>query len=91
MPKLEDTEWNPPKPGGTSPKWRRVSQSTLLLRSLKPGEVKRLIHEDVRCQRRAGFLDCSLHQEMKRLRKVEGWEIHYYHIEPHEMVVTRIH
>ena len=85
--RVEDAVWEPlRKPSrGNNP-----SESTLAVRTLQVGDVKRIVHDDVVCERaregRGGR--CSLSAAICRLRK-QGWEIEYYHEAPHIMVVRR--
>ena len=81
-PRMEDAEWNPPNSSNIG---RPLSTSARLLRSLKPGQVKRIYHPDVVCQGRT----CTLATMMVRLRKTQGWKVKAYHEAPHVMVVAR--
>jgi len=77
--RIEDAEWNPYKYG------RAQSKSVAFLRSLKPGDVKRIYHPDLQCNKTDGT--CSLTQAITRLRK-EGWKIKAYHEAPHILIVA---
>ena len=85
--RVEDAVWEPwRKPSRGS----KPSESTLALRALQVGDVKRIVHDDVACNPRREGRDghCSLSDSICRLRK-QGWEIEYYHEAPHIMVVRR--
>ena len=69
-------------------------ESTVVLRALKVGDVKRIEHPDVACATvlygtRIGQGSCSLAQEISRLRK-KGWELDYYHEQQYVLVVRRV-
>ena len=78
---MEDAEWKPRR--GPVP-----SKSTLLLRSMEPGTVKRICHPDVNCQWRQTGYACTLTTELARLRK-KGWKVRAYHEAPHVLIVAR--
>ena len=85
MPRMEDAEWNPPVP-------KLGSESTFLLRSLKVGEVKRIVHDDLKCilSPTGNVKSCSLLDRIKHLRDRKWWGIEYYHEAPHILVVRRL-
>jgi len=82
--KVENAKWNPPAGKG-----HRPSRSVIALRSLAVGDVKRLSHHDVSCKSIKGHLNCSLTQEIRRLRRRSNWEIQYYHEKPWVLVIRR--
>lgn len=86
MVSIEDAEWSPKFSGGAG---QNISESLKLLRSLRPGDVKRLVHGDVSCVRKAGQgYRCSLAPQMTRLRH-QGWKLESYHEVEHIVVIRR--
>ncbi len=84
---MEDAKWNPRVRGTQGGK---PSQCVELLRTVRPGEIKRIVHDDVQCLfSQNGTCHCTLYQEVKRLRRC-GWKIHQYHEADHLMVVKRL-
>lgn len=89
--RIEDAKWEPPL--GRNP---RLSLSALAVHMLKPGDVKRIPHDDVRCTILSSKADdkrqvrCSLAQIIGRLRRNHGWVIDYYHEHSNVLVVRRI-
>lgn len=86
MPHIEDTVWKPNK------RQIRYRVSIALLQSVKIGETKRIIHDDVFCNYCTATKNksCSLLTELYRLRYKEGWLIESYHESDHVIVVNRL-
>ena len=85
--RVEDATWEPlRKPSRGS----KPSESTLALRALQVGDVKRIVHDDVACnsRREGGDGNCGLRDPIRQLR-LQGWEIEYYHEAPQVLVVRR--
>ena len=81
-PIMENAVWSPPHAGG-----RRPSASTLLLRQMAVGQVKRIYHPDLRCEGTGE--SCTLVSAVTRVRK-KGWRCETYHEGPHILVVRRL-
>ena len=94
--KVETVEWNPPPD-----RYIHNSKSTAALQNLKVGEVKRIVHPELKCgtkaypaTKREGSVEsvgrvCSLQPTIYKLRK-KGWELDHYHESDHVMVVRRL-
>ena len=82
MPSSENTEWKPPPKN----QWHRTkSNSTLVLYSMKVGEVKRIYHDDLSCKHNVnGGWACSLVMAACKLKQ-EG-----FLFKDHVLVARRI-
>lgn len=82
MPPVENAKWEKKENSGG----RKLSESVNALRQLQVGEVKRIIHDDIKCDR-----TCSLGAAICRLNNSRGgWELEYYHEAKHVLVVRRL-
>ena len=81
--KIEDAEWDDDVRKG-----RNASKSVAALRLLVPGDIKRIVHDDLYCGYSHGKA-CTLSQEIGRLRR-KGWHLEYYHEAEHVLVVRRL-
>ncbi len=90
--KTETVEWNPPKVVHSG-----LSKSALAITNLQPGDSKRIVHGDLKCQikpytrngKTISGRTCSLQPTIYKLRK-KGWELEYYHEADHIMVIRRL-
>jgi len=94
--KIETCEWNP-----TAFKVRvgvKPSQSVKNLKAMQVGEVKRIIHPDLKCQIKkynkgngikSSNRQCALQSAIYDLKK-KGWELEQYHEKDHIMVIRRL-
>lgn len=88
--RVESAEWNPPGHRGSYP-----SASTLEVRNLKAGDIKRIVHDDIVCNITCSNSDgrkhntCCLAQEIGRLRHKHGWCLEYYHEDRCVLVIKR--
>ena len=88
----ETVEWKPVKVVHSG-----LSESAKVILSLKPGDVKRIVHGDLKCEiktypkggRMMSARACSLQPTIYKMRK-QGWKLEYYHEADHVMVIRRL-
>lgn len=78
--KIEKAKWEPVHRHGRLP-----SKSCEAVKALKPGDCKRIFHDDLICVKGK----CSLFAVVSRCRK-QGWVIEAYHEALHIAVVRRL-
>lgn len=93
MPKIEDATFDPPLVLSDG-RGSRPSGSFTLLRSMKVGEVKRIVHEDLLCRvdshpNHSNTYSCSLISCINRQHRLKSWSTDQYHEAQHILIVRR--